>query len=189
MPRLTQQARRRPRRTQQVTRLPNMATSRIRNIPDPPQISNDIILDKVVQVNVLITNPAASQVTLGTVLGVLPPLSGGARVRFRGVRVWGPAANSAGGDGAVRVIINENPGPSSTVDDNAEFVDNGTAGAQRPSVHLGMGWLQQSLWLSDPASPLFTLDSNGIATGTQNCVVHVSVQIRLLAPRASPERL
>lgn len=151
-------------------------TKRIRGPADPPQVSNDIFGEKLIQLQVSVPPTTGFNVTASTIAA---GVSSGADMKFRikNISVWGPAGTNSGGSGRLRVTMQD---PNS---DGAEFTDDGTVGAKRAQVHVRFGLLSAIAWrVGSNIDPIFHLDQDGITVGDISVVVHVSVQYRFAAP-------
>jgi hypothetical protein len=153
-------------------------TTRINGPFDPPQVSNDIIGDKVVRL--IITVPATAggfNITPTTVAGQMPNgTAGDLRFRIKNVSFWGPA----NADSRLRVKNTSSDG------DEAVFVDDGTQGSRRSAIHFRLGMDSSITWHSATnVDPLFNVDQD-CATSAVAVVVHVSLQYRYSISNVCP---
>lgn len=157
-------------------------TSRVNGPRDPPQISNDFVMDKVVQMLIPVpVTPGKATVTGATVAAHLP-VDATTTTKFRLLRVsaWAPA----GANNKVQLQMVSSGDVANGGDDNALFQDNGTQGSVRPQVHVRPGLLGRIRWFSSGSiDPLFTL-SGVDNTAVEVLVVHVTIQLRSTAPLA-----
>jgi hypothetical protein len=165
----------------------NGLTRRVAGSSDPPQMSNDITLDKVVRM--VLPLPDA-----GTPINITPTtisshLFGGPsnaiRFRVKKASFWGNANTLGTGStpttaqaGRLRVLM------AGSDSDRALFVDDGTSGSKRPNIHIMPGFFEGLNWHSGTnTDPIFTVDPDSTTAGFgQQVVVHVSLQIRMQSP-------
>jgi len=146
-------------------------TKKVGGPADPPEVSNDLFGEKVVQLQLQV-GATGFNVTAATIAG---EIAGGSDIKFRIKRVsaWAPA----GAESRIRLTMQD---PTS---DGAEYADNGTQGSKRAAVHVRFGLLSSIQWRSGSnIDPIFHLDSDMIAGLGFSAVVHVSIQYRLPAP-------
>jgi len=158
----------------------NSMTSRVNGPRDPPDVSNDFLMEKTVQILLPVpVTPGKATVTGATIAAHLPvdPTTT-TKFRLLKISVWAPA----GANNKVQLQMVSSGDVANGGDDNALFADNGTQGSVRPQIHVRPGLLGRIRWFSSSSiDPLFTL--SGIDnTAVEQMVVHVSIQLRSTAP-------
>lgn len=165
----------------------NGLTVRVKGPFDPPQISNDIMLDKVVRI--ILPLPDAGTPVNITPTTITSHLFGGPdtniRIRVKKASFWGNANTLGTGStptsaqaGRLRVTQNTTDG------DTPVFLDDGTSGSKRPNIHIMSSFITGMTWYSGTnITPLYIIDADSTTAGPgQQVVCHLSIQIRMRSP-------
>jgi len=165
-------------------------SKRLKGPFNPPNTSNDIVVDKVVRLTSNVPQSGRLSVTFPMLVAALNVPTGGNFIRVSKISVWSQQFSTSsviGSDTETLTVIIPGDGIAGAVPggDGASFSDNGTFGARRPCVHVSLPSLMAQRWVipSGAGEPdLFAqvqIDADE-ASGTA-VVIHVTCQIRLVA--------
>jgi hypothetical protein len=141
---------------------------------DPPQVTNDILVTKIIQIVTNLPATGAVAISAARIATATSVEATDLRIRLLKVSAWSPA--SAGT--RIRLIMSETNG------DQAEYSDSGTQGSRRPAVHVRPSFLTSMDWrVGTSTDAYFTIDNDGSGLEEQ-CTIQVTVEMRQKAPSA-----
>jgi hypothetical protein len=141
---------------------------------DPPQVTNDILVTKKVQIITNLPATGAIKVSAAQIAAYTAVEPIDLRIRLLKISAWAPAGPGT----RIRLIMSETNG------DQAEYSDSGTQGSRRPNVHVRPSFLTSMDWrVGTSADAYCTIDNDGSALEEQ-CTIQVTVEMRQKAPSA-----
>jgi hypothetical protein len=146
------------------------STTRVNGPFDPPSVTNDVIVTKIVQITHAVAAGTAITVTPKIIAAGFPGGFGGVFGLFRLVKI------SLYGS-----VEFDNVGM--TVDkffDGAQFSDVGVPGQSRPTLHISPTFSTRQVWLASGDATQVLYRIQGLATG--EIVAHYTVEMRTQLP-------
>lgn len=157
-----------------------LATTRTRGTADPRPVLDAVTMQHRTQLVLnLTTADPTHNVTLSEIMASVP---GGPtmwpKVRIAHYEAWGGDGNVQNQPLTLQILTNTG---EEFGGDQASFTDSGTSGSRRSHVSIRPGLFQRAQWADGSSTnPVLRVSSPVPATGSQNVILQVSLELRSL---------